>query len=50
MGILYLNQMKMTYELHALQFDPNLRDGEGTRKMDDGMEEKEGGSEAGRRK
>ena len=40
--------MKMTYsyELHALQIDPNHRGGKGTWRM----EEKQGGSEAGRRK
>ena len=42
--------MKMTYELLALQLDPNRRDGERRWRMDGGVEEKEGGSKAGRRK
>ena len=49
-GILYLNNIKMTYELLVLQLDPNRRDGEGTWRMDGRVAEKEGGSEAGRRK
>ena len=49
-GILHLNKTKMAYELLALQLDPNRRDREGTWRMDGGVEEKEGGSEAGRRK
>ena len=40
----------MTYELLVLQLDPNRRDGEGTWRMDGRVAEKEGGSEAGRRK
>ena len=49
-GILHLNQMTMTYELLALQLDPNRRDGEGRWRMGGGVEEKEGGSEVGQRK
>ena len=40
----------MTYELLALQLDPNRRHGERIWRMDGGVEEKEGGTEAGRRK
>ena len=43
-------QNKLTYELIALQLDPNRRNGESRWTMDGGVEEKEGGSEAGRRK
>ena len=42
--------MKMPYELLPLQLDPNHRDREGRQTMDGGVEEKDGGSEAGRKK
>ena len=42
--------MKIAYELLALQPDPNRRDGEGRWMMDGGVEVKEDGNEAGRRK
>ena len=55
-----LNQMKLTYELLALQLDPNRRDGKGTWRMDGGVAARqgrgteaageEGGSEADRTK
>ena len=45
-----LVKMKMTHELLALQLDPNGRDGDGGWRIDVGMEEKEGGSDAERRK
>ena len=47
MRISYLNQIIMTYELLVLELDPNRRDGEGAWRMDDRVEEKEGGSETG---
>ena len=40
----------VTYELLVLQLGPNRRDGEGTWRMDGRVEEKQRGSEAGRRK
>ena len=50
MGILYLYQMKIAYELLALQLDPNRRAGVGRWMMDGGVEEEDGGTEEGRRK
>ena len=49
-GHLLLNQTKTTYERLALKLHPNRRDREGRWRMDGGVEEKEGGSEAGRGK
>ena len=43
-------KMKVTYELLALQLDPNRRDGERRWRRGGGVEEKEGGSEVGQRK
>ena len=41
-------KMKVTYELLALQLDPNRRDGEGRWRMNGGVEARQGGgSEAG---
>ena len=40
------NKMKKTYELLAIQLDPNRQDGEGRWRMDGGVEE-EGRSEVG---
>ena len=38
--ILYLNQVRMAYELLALQLDTTRRDGAGTSRMDAGVEER----------
>ena len=44
-----MNQMKMIYQLLALQLDPNRRDG-GEMEDGQGEEGEEGESDAGRRK
>ena len=49
-GHVILEPNEITYKPLALQLDPNHRDGEGRWKMDGGVEEKEGGNEAGQRK